>query len=106
MSLHRLFAPLNLLEQLHARISAQLESFDNILSDTPSEREQVRQTLVTTTRILRQSLHTLETERLACYLRVHRGPAVSLRLDVAVTFRRSQILTNRLIPSHDGHLFS
>ena len=79
MSLHRLFAPLILLEQLHARISAQLESLDDLFSDIPSEHEQVRQALVTTTQILRQSLHTLETERLVCYLRFHRGLAVYLR---------------------------
>ena len=79
MSLHRLFAPLILLQQLHTRISAQFESLDNILSDIPSGHEQVRQTLVTTIQILRQSLHILETERLVCHLRVHRGLAVYLR---------------------------
>ena len=79
MSLNRLFAPLILLEQIHPRITAQLESLDSILSGIPVEHDQIIQAVAAAIQSLRQSLHTLETARLVCNLRVHQRLAVYLR---------------------------
>ena len=46
---------------------------------TPSEHQQVRLASIDAIRVLRNYLHTLETERLVCYLHVHRRLPIFLR---------------------------
>ena len=72
MSLQCIVAPLILIEQLQTRLSDQLESLDNILSDIPSEHHQIRIAVIDAIIVLRSSIHTLETERLVCHLSIHR----------------------------------
>ena len=72
MTLQSIFAPLILTENLHSRLSDQLEMLDTLLADIPSEFQTVRLVVIESIRILRTAVHTLESQRVVCYLTIHR----------------------------------
>ena len=53
MTLQSIFATLILVENLHSRLSDQLDMLDNLLADIPSELQEVRLVVIGSIRILR-----------------------------------------------------
>ena len=79
MTLQRMLASLILIETLYARPPNQVDVFDSVLDDTPSDLQEVRLVVIESIRILRNALATLETQRVVSYLTFHNRLARYLR---------------------------
>ena len=79
MTLQRMLASLILIETLYARPPNQVDVFDSVLDDIPSDLQEVRLVVIESIRILRNALATLETQRVVSYLTLHNRLARYLR---------------------------